>query len=335
MSVQYQDYYQVLGVKRDADAKQIKAAYRKLARKWHPDLHSGKKKEEAEEKFKQINEAYEVLSDAGKRAKYDRLGSNWRAGEQFYPPPGSEGFYTYTATDFEPSDPGGFSSFFDALFGEARRGRQQKNNFGHYYTQPRPGEDVESQVDISLEEALHGGSRSFSISTASTCPECSGRGLKDQGFCTRCGGTGSVPERKTLQVHIPAGVYPGSRIRLKGQGGEGINGGPRGDLHLKVNIMPHPVFKLLDSDVESELIIRPEQAVLGDKMPVPTLEGSVTMTVPAGSRNGQRMRIRGKGMPRKDGQRGDQYVRLKIDIPGQMSEEERDLYKQLQEIRKR
>ena len=336
MSVQYQDYYQVLGVERNADPKQIKAAYRKLARKWHPDLHTGKKKDEAEEKFKQINEAYEVLSDPDKRAKYDRLGSNWRAGDQFTPPPGSDGFYTYTSTDFDPSDLGGFSSFFDVLFGGRQRGRQSQTDFGsYYYDRPRRGEDVESQVDITLEEALHGGARSFAISSASACPECHGQGFKDQGFCQRCGGTGSIPERKTLQVNIPAGVYQGSRIRLKGQGGEGFNGGPRGDLHLKVNILPHPLFKLQESDIESELTVTPEQAVLGDKMPVPTLEGSITMTVPPGSHNGQRMRIKGKGLPRKDGTRGDQYVRIKIDIPRNLSEAERDLYRQLQEIRKR
>lgn len=335
MAVQYQDYYQVLGVDRGADAKKIKAAYRKLARKWHPDLHSGKKKEEAEEKFKQINEAYEVLSDADKRAKYDRLGSNWRAGEQFTPPPGSEGFYTYTTSDFDPADLGGFSSFFDVLFGESRPGRQQSTGFDHYYTRARPGEDVESQVDISLEEALHGGARSFVVSSSSACPECQGQGFKEGGFCPSCGGTGSIPASKTLQVSIPPGVYQGSRIRLKGQGGQGINGGPPGDLHLKVNILPHPVFKLIESDIETELILRPEQAVLGDKIVVPTLTGSVAMKVPEGSRSGQRMRLKGKGMPKKDGGRGDQYVRLKIDIPSRISDEEKDLYRQLREIQKR
>jgi curved DNA-binding protein len=334
MAVQYQDYYQILGVERDADAKQIKAAYRKLARKWHPDLHAGKKKEEAEEKFKQINEAYEVLSDPEKRAKYDRLGSNWRAGDQFTPPPGSEAFYTYT-TDFDPADLGGFSSFFEVLFGGARRNRQARSDFGAFYDRPMRGEDVESQIDITLEEALHGGTRTFTISSASTCPECRGQGFTEQGFCPGCGGTGSVPERKTLQVNIPAGVYQGSRIRLKGQGGAGINGGPRGDLHLKVNILPHPLFKLQESDVETELTITPEQAVLGDKVSVPTLEGNITMTVPAGSHNGRRMRIKGKGLPKKDGTRGDQYVRIKIDIPRDLSDEERELYRRLQEIRKR
>ncbi len=335
MAVKYQDYYQTLGVGRDADPKQVKAAYRKLARKWHPDLHSGKKKEEAEERFKQINEAYEVLSDEDKRAKYDRLGSNWRAGEQFTPPPGSEGFYTYTTADFDPTDLGGFSSFFDVLFGEARRGRPSGAAYAQYHTQPRPGEDVESQVDITLEEALHGGSRSFVLSAASTCPECQGGGFKEQGFCTRCGGTGSLPEQKTLQVNIPAGVYPGSRIRLRGQGGRGINGGPPGDLHLKVNILPHPVFRLIENDVETEVTIHPEQAVLGDKVAVPTLEGQIIMTVPPGSRSGQRMRVKGKGMLKKDGQRGDQYVSLRIDLPAQISEEEKDLYRQLQAMRKR
>lgn len=336
MAVSFRDYYEVLGVKRDADAKQIKAAYRKLARKWHPDLHTGKKKEEAEEKFKQINEAYEVLSDPDKRGKYDRLGSNWRAGDSFTPPPDMDGFRYYTTSNIDPGDLGGFSDFFETLFGRGvKTGQRAGGSYNGFYERPLRGQDIESQIDLTIEESYRGGTRSLSLSANSVCPDCQGSGVINQGFCSRCGGTGSIPERKTLEVKIPAGVYEGSRIRLKGQGGEGANGGSRGDLHLKVHILPHPLFKLKGSDVESEISIRPEQAVLGDKVAVSTLDGPVNMTVPAGSHNGKRMRLKGKGMPLKDGARADQYVRLVIDIPAELSEEEKELYNRLKEIGKK
>lgn len=334
MAVHYQDYYKLLGVERDADAKKIKAAYRKLARKWHPDLHTGQDKVEAEEKFKQINEAHEVLSDPEKRSKYDRLGSNWRAGEQFTPPPDTDGVYYYSTSDFAPGDMGGFSDFFASLFGGAgKKSGFQGADFGGGYGRPIRGEDMESRIDLSLEEAYHGGVRSFSVSTASVCPDCHGQGLQGRGFCPRCGGTGSLPEQKSLQVKIPAGIYEGSRIRLKGQGGQGMGGGPRGDLHLKVHILPHPTYKVNGHDLEAEIDILPDQAVLGDRISVPTLDGSITMTVPPGTHNGQRLRVKGKGMPTKANQHGDLFVKLKIDIPKKLTEEERELYGRIRDIR--
>jgi curved DNA-binding protein len=332
MAVEYQDYYKILGVKREVSEKEIKSAYRKLARKWHPDLHTGKKKAEAEEKIKKINEAYEVLSDPDKREKYDRLGNSWRAGENFQAPPDMDGVYFYTNSDFDIGDLGGFSDFFSTLFGGSQTGRERKSDV---YSTPVPGQDIESDIELTLEEAYKGVTRAVRLSLSSICPDCHGRGMINRNFCSRCGGTGSIPEEKSLEVKIPAGIYEGNRIRLKGQGGEGIAGGQKGDLYLKVHLLPHPVFAVKGRDIENEIILRPEQAVIGDKIIVPTLDNNVKMTVPPLSRSGQKLRLKGKGLPLKEGGRGDQYVRLKIDIPANLSEEEKKLYHRLKEIREK
>lgn len=327
MGVSYQDYYETLGLNRSATEKDIKSAYRKQARKWHPDLHSGSEKEMAEEKFKQINEAYEVLSDPEKRAKYDRLGANWRDGQEFSPPPDMDGFGFYSAT----GDNSGFSDFFETLFGGGdpfRRAGRKARRAG-----PVPGQDVETDIEVTLEEAYHGAERTLRLSMRETCPACEGSGIHGSTFCTRCGGTGSLTESKSLTVKIPAGVHDGSRIRLKGQGGVGENGGSRGDLYLKIRLAPHPVFKVYGSDLETELTLRPEQALLGDRVSVPTLDGTVSMTVPGGTHSGRRLRLKGKGLPHKDG-RGDEYVRVRIDIPDYLTEQEKQLYGQLAALRK-
>ncbi len=332
MGVAFQDYYKILGVGRNATDKEIKAAYRNLARKWHPDLHSGKDKQEAEEKFKQINEAYEVLSDPEKRAKYDRLGANWRDGQGFQPPPdfgdfGDFKFYTGTPG----GGAGGFSEFFEMFFGSGspfgRAGRATRAGG------PVRGEDVEAELELTLEEAYRGGEKSLQLTSREICPACGGVGFDSDSFCRRCGGTGSNSTVKNLTVKIPPGVREGSRIRLKGQGGEGLAGGPRGDLYLKVRLLPHPVYRVNGSDLETEIVLRPEQAVLGDRVPVPTLDGPVTMKVPAGIRAGKRLRLRGKGLPTKDG-RGDEYVRVVIDIPENITREEEELYRRLAALRK-
>lgn len=328
MSVTYQDYYEILGIDRKADEKEIKTAYRKLARKWHPDLHSGKEKEAAEEKFKKINEAYEVLSDPEKRAKYDHLGNNWHNGQDFRPPPDMDGFHYYSNTG--EAGMGGFSDFFETLFG----GR----GFGHTagrtnHSRPVRGQNVETELEITLEEAFHGAEKSLQFTTREPCNVCGGSGYDRNSFCGRCGGTGEVTAAKSLAVKIPSGVHEGSRIRLKGQGGEGHYGGPKGDLYLVIRIKPHPIFKVAEADVENELVLRPEQAVLGDSVEVKTLDGYVTMKVPPGIHAGKRMRLKGKGLSYK-GVRGDQYVRISIDIPAKITEEEEQLYRQLAALKK-
>ncbi|MFZ5650184.1 MAG: DnaJ C-terminal domain-containing protein [Bacillota bacterium] len=325
MSVKFQDYYEILGVSRNASEKEIKAAYRKLARRWHPDLHTDKDKAGAEEKFKQINEAYEVLSDHEKRSKYDRLGSNWRTGDNFQPPPDMEGFHFYTG-----GGAGGFSDFFTTLFGGAGpftgAGRTVRRG-------PVRGRDMESGLDLSLEEAYSGGEKSIQLSAREICPQCGGDGCQYDDFCRQCGGTGVKSSIKNLTVKIPPGVRDGSRIRLKGQGGEGLNGGARGDLYLKVRFLPHPLFRVDGADLETDIVLWPDQAVLGDQVTVPTLDGPVEMKVPPFTGAGRRLRLRGKGLSAGDGH-GDLYVRVKIDIPANISAREEELYRQMAGLRK-
>ncbi len=350
MTVKFQDYYEILGVDRNASEKEIKSAYRKLARKWHPDLHPPGEKEKAEEQFKKINEAYEVLKDPEKRKQYDQLGSNWKQGQDFSgfqqgrPDMGGVRFYSsgdFSGGGFEDIFEGGFSDFFRMFFGEGAAagggGRGGRSGFTGQGSRQRGqvrGEDVESEIELSLEEAFQGVTRSIRVSGSAVCANCGGTGTAGQGFCAQCGGTGATPEEKTLEVRVPAGVKEGSRIRLKGQGGAGLGQGQKGDLYLKVRLRPHPVFKLKGEDIESEAIIRPDQAVFGDKIPVKTLEGEVNLTIPPNSRSGRKLRLRNKGFPKKGGGRGDQYIRLVIDTPSDMSEEEKNLYRQLHELRK-
>ncbi len=334
MSVKFQDYYELLEVERNASEKEIKSAYRKLARKWHPDLHPAAEKKQAEEQFKRINEAYEVLKDPDKRARYDRLGSRWKDGQDFQAPPDMDGVRFYTSGGgFEGNFDGGFSDFFNAFFGGQAPGSGARSSRGPQRRSTR-GEDLESEIDLSMEEAFQGATRSLRVGGSAACPGCGGTGHKDQGFCPQCGGTGTVPEDRTLDVKIPAGVREGSRIRLKGQGGGGSSGGTKGDLYLKVKLRPHPLFKLKENDVEVETTIRPDQAVFGDRIPVKTLDGQVNVKVPPGSRSGSRLRLKGKGFIDKNNNRGDQYVRLMIDLPTDLSEEEKELYKKLHELRK-
>jgi curved DNA-binding protein len=324
MSVKFQDYYSLLGVKRDATEKEIKAAYRKQARKWHPDLHPGKAKEEAEQRFKQINEANTVLMDPDKRSRYDRLGSRWQEGEAVPPPTDRGG--ARQSRGFE----GGFSDFFNTFFGDEINRSSQG---GRAVERPVKGGDLESEIELSLEEAYHGATRSIRLSGASVCPKCAGTGVTDRNFCQQCGGTGSVTEERTLTVRVPAGIREGSRIRLRDQGIKGLGGAASGDLLLKVSLQTHPVYRVKGDDVEIEVVIRPEQALLGDKISVPTLDGDVSVRVPPDSHAGNRLRLRGKGLPMKNGARGSQYVRLIIDVPAKLSEEEVALYKRLHELR--
>lgn len=341
MSVQFQDYYEILGLKRDATEKEIKSAYRRLARKWHPDLHPEHTKKEAAEQFKRVNEAYEVLKDPEKRSRYDRLGRNWQHGQDFQAPPDMEGVRFYTSTggfgagDFgEGFGGGGFSDFFEMLFGGRRPGAAAgRGGGGGFRAAAVRGQDVESDIELTLEEACRGVSRSLRVAGSAVCPGCGGAGVGGQSFCPRCGGTGGIATEKTLEVKIPPGVQEGSRIRLKGQGGEGLGGAPRGDLFLKVRLLPHPHFRLQGRDIESEVILRPDQAALGDRVSVPTLDGPVTVTVPAESGCGRKLRLKGKGFPHPKQGRGDQYVRVVIDLPSPLTAEERELYRRLKELR--
>jgi DnaJ-class molecular chaperone len=327
------DYYEVLGIKRGASDDEIKKAYRKLARKFHPDLNPGDKA--AEEQFKHLQEAYDVLSEAENRKLYDQYGENWRAVKAGagVPPPGWEGAQRtsggappggFDFGDFDFGSFGGAGGFdFGDLFGRAgpsARGRRSNR-----------GQDVEAQLELSLEEAHRGGRRTLQLQTAETCPTCYGAGVKDSKPCPTCGGAGQVLKPKTIEVNIPAGVRDGSTIRLAGQGGAAVNGAQPGDLYLHIRLRPHPVFTVRGDDLEVELPIAPWEAVLGAKVEAPTIDGKVELTVPPGAQNGQRLRLRGQGLNKRKGGRGDEYVRLKIVVPKEVNAEERRLFEELKQ----
>jgi DnaJ-class molecular chaperone len=327
MAVKFKDYYDVLGVDRNAKEEDVKQAYRKLARQHHPDVNPGDKS--AEDRFKDINEAYEVLSDADKRRKYDQLGSNWRAGSDFTPPPGSRngnadfGDYGEFFTGGGRGGAADFSDFFESMFGR-RGGARAGAGFR------MGGRDIEAEIMLTLEEAHHGGTRTIKFQATDTCPDCKGTGSKDGKTCPTCRGSGIVRRQRTLDIKIPPGVREGSVIRLAGQGEAGPNGEAPGDLLLHIRIEPDPVFTVVGQDhVEIELPITPWEAALGKKVTVPTLDGPVEMTIPAGAQTGQRLRLRGKGLKRRDGGRGDQYVRLKIVMPPKLTAEEKELFAKL------
>ena len=318
MGVKFKDYYEVLGASRDATQKAIKDAYRKLARQYHPDLQqTPAKKKAAEEKFKEINEAYEVLGDPEKRKKYNRLGSRWKDGMEFTPPPrsGQSGGLTWAGGE---SAPGGFSDFFEALFGGRggpfAGGRAPWGTEERVHRGPERGSDLEAELELSLEELAQGGTRRVTL----TARDHAGR-LRP----------------KELDIALPKGLRAGERIRLKDQGATNGHAARPGDLYLKIRLRPHPVYSLFEDspdDLQMDLPLLPWEAVLGTEVTVPTLEGPVSMRIPAGSQGGQRLRLRGKGLPRRDDTRGDLYVRPVLVAPKSIGPRERELYKELAKL---
>jgi curved DNA-binding protein len=312
MAAQYKDYYQTLGVPRTATADELKKSFRKLAREFHPDVAKDKKK--AEEKFKEINEAYEVLSDADKRKKYDELGANWKQGAEFRPPPGAENFgggRNYRTTgqggngvEFE-FDGTGFSDFFEQMFGGARRGAGgfgRGANLGGQEFAER-GNDIEGDIMVSLEEAARGSVREVSVR------HNVGRSIKTE----------------THQVKIPAGVTEGQRLRLLGKGEHGSGGGAAGDLYLRVRLAKHPDFDVEDRNLIHETELAPWEAALGAEISVPTLTGPVKIKIAPGTQSGQKLRVRGRGL----GASGDLIVVTKIVVPVKLSDAEKKLWEQL------
>jgi DnaJ-class molecular chaperone len=333
MAVAYKDYYEILQVPRTATADEIKKSYRKLARKYHPDLNPGDTDSSA--KFRDVQEAYEVLSDEDKRRRFDRLGADWKGGDQFRPPPDWQGESVDLGgfEDFGSANGthgfGGFSDFFETLF-RGQRGSRGGNGFRGGEAFRMRGRDLEAEAPITLEEAHRGTHRSLSLELEELCPDCSGTGTKDGQPCRACRGRGRRPGRKTLEVKIPAGVRDGAVLRLAGQGEPGSGGGPPGDVLIHVRIEPHSRFKIEGVDnLVVELPVAPWEAVLGASVPVDTLDGRVELTIPGGSQTGRRLRLRGQGMRRRDGGRGDLYVRLKVVVPTNPSPDERRLFQEL------
>ncbi len=359
-----EDYYDILGVSRDASQEEIKKAYRRLAREYHPDANPDDP--QAEEKFKRVNKAYRVLSDPDKRAQYDQFGhtaDDFQAGQgDFGDFSGFRGF----------EDMGGFEDIFDTIFGGARRGRRERRD------RPRKGRDLQTTIEIEFQEAFDGTVKTLRIPRRESCPTCGGSGAKpgtsprtcpdcngtgevrsrrSTAFgqfvsvqtCRRCGGKGEIidevcPEcrgrghvrrRREIEIDVPAGVKDGTRLRMPGEGEPGENGGRPGDLYVQVRVRPHEVFEREGDDLKMSKKIGVAQAALGTEVEVPTPEGEeVTLEVPAGTQDGKILRLRGKGMPRVRGRgRGDLNVQVKVKIPEKLSKEEKELFAKLAEIR--
>ncbi|GCE26209.1 chaperone protein DnaJ [Dictyobacter alpinus] len=332
----YKDYYKILGVARGASSDDIKKAFRKLARKYHPDVNPGDKK--AEEKFKEINEAYEVLSDAEKRKRYDTLGPNWQ--EQFGPNPAGRRTYSYgggarSPFDFDAGGASGFSDFFEALFGRSNgsAGARTAGMGGGMRDdlRRRAGDSIEQPVEVSMQEAYMGGSRTFNIQSTEICATCRGTGEVNNKTCPTCSGQGQIPKSKRLQVKIPAGVDNGSKIRVAGEGQPGIGGGPRGDLYLVISVKPDPTFERRGDDLHVDVNVELVKAMLGGEVAVPAPDGrKFLLTIPSETQNDRQFRLTGKGMPRLRGEgSGNLYAHVKVVLPMQLSDKERELFEQL------
>ncbi len=355
--MKYKDYYEILGVKRDETQANIKSAYRKLARKYHPDVN---KEKGAAEKFKDINEAYEVLGDPQKRARYDQLGSSWQQGADFTPPPGFEGFdfsnFSRSNAQFSGSA-GGFSDFFSAIFGDlmgaaggskTSQGRYQEFNFGNtgnmggdfsqFYTNNRNANntrpkantknlDITKEIVLNVNDLIKTPTKTVTIVDYEPCRYC-GTHSKNT-FCSHCSGTGIEKITKNLSVKIPKYVKEGQKIRLKNEG-KSDEYGQKGDLYLTVRIKD-PNYKVVGDDLEKEIEILPSQAALGAKKEITTIDGKINITIPKNTDSGKVLRLKGLGLPKKDGTLGNLNIRIKIVLPKELSPKMLELYEKLQE----
>ncbi len=332
MPVEFKDYYQSLGVARTATADEIRKAFRALARQYHPDVAKDKNKKRAEEKFKEINEAYEVLGDPEKRKKYDELGSGWKDGGSRRQP-GGQPYRTYNWRAGEEGGPEGFefggtgfSDFFEQFFG-GRGGAGHRGGFDG--AQAGPGQDVEAVLMVTLEEAMRGGVRPITLRRNTRCPRCNGTGVEGRRVCSQCAGGGQVSTTQDYKVKIPAGVRDGQRLRLAGQGEPGLGGGAAGDLYLRVRMAGHPDFRVEGGDLYYDLDLAPWEAALGAQISVPALEGPLNIKIPPATQNGQRLRLRGRGLPAPANERGDLYVVARIHMPKEIGDREKALWEQL------
>jgi len=302
--MEYKDYYKTLGVEKNANAEEIKKQYRRLARKYHPDVSSEKN---AEENFKEVKEAYEVLKDSKKRAAYDQMGSQWQSGESFTPPPNWD-FRQSAGAREEQFDAGDFSEFFENLFGQRAPGGGRAR--GHAAHSQR-GQDEHTKINLSLEEAFTGTERTLQLQEPELNPS-----------------TGQIQlKTRSLKVKIPAGVTEGQHIRLGKQGSKGINGGSNGDLYLEIHLVDHPFYIVKNQDIYLNLPVTPWEAALGSKIETPTLGGKVGLSIPAGSQTGTKLRLKGRGLPGHPA--GDQYVILSIYIPEPKTESQKEIYKKM------
>jgi molecular chaperone DnaJ len=330
------DYYSILGVSRNASEKEIKQAFRRLARKHHPDVNPGDK--DAEARFKQVSEAYEVLSDKEKRKKYDQFGDQWQYADQFAKAGGRGA--PFRGFDFGDIFGGGktYSYSFsgggeglDSLLDELLRGGRA----GTYTRRTRPmrGRDIEHSVEITLEEAFSGTSRLLSLQAEEPCATCHGSGRIQNALCSVCQGRGTKSRTKRLEVKIPAGVKTGSRVRIAGKGGEGY-GGAKGDLYLVITIKPHPLFERQGDDLYVSVDVPLTTAVLGGEVKVPTLKGKLALKIPLETQNGRIFRLTGQGMPHLGkATHGDLKARVNVLLPTNLSPEEKELFQKLSQLR--
>lgn len=327
--MKFQDYYDVLGLSREADAAAIKKAYRKLAMKWHPDRHKGKEQDAAEAEFKRVSEAYEVLSDPEKRAKYDRFGENWQQGQDFEPDPNQR---TMTPEEFEAAfgGGGGFSDFFKEMFG----GQYQQDFGGSFKGKPHGryayrGGDVRAELHLTIGDALRGGKRSFQVPAQVACPTCGGTGAVQSHVCPTCVGVGIVHANKEIELKIPTGIRDGLELRLKGLGEAGASGSEPGDLFLTLRLDDDSTYSLTNGNLEIRATITPWLAELGGKLDVRTAKGEVTLTVPPGTRNHKRLRLAHQGFPSAGGGETDAFVHIELDLPAHLTSEQRTLLEKL------
>lgn len=339
--MEYKDYYEILGVKRDATDAEIKSAYRKLARKFHPDVNKTK---EAEGKFKDINEAYEVLGDKQKRQRYDSLGANWQGGQSYTPPPGFENFgfgggQGYQSFNFNGQNMGGFSDFFSSLFGDMMSGGAQGMNFGgfdfggaqqagrtHQRRQEPPSEDLDvtKTLNITAKDIFSKEAISVKYNNMERCTQCQGGG-----YCSNCGGTGIKTEQKSIKVKLPPEIKEGKKIRIKGEGQTDAYG-RKGDLYLVIHFKDNE-YEIDGYDLTKEIEITPPEAVLGAKKEIETLHGKITIKIPPKTSSGQSLRLKELGLPKKGGY-GNLNAKIKIVIPKDISDKQIELYKKIAEM---
>ena len=320
------DYYSLLGVNREASEREIKQAYRRLARKYHPDVNPGDKSAEA--RFKQINEAYEVLSDKEKRQKYDQFGDQWQYADQFAQAGGNQTpFWNFSQAGgaqqfhFEEADLG---SLFGDLFRSGTRSRRVR---------PRRGQDIDYPVEVTLEEAYHGTKRTISLQSERPCSGCEGTGRIQNMPCSVCRGSGVVSDVKRLEVKIPTGVKNGSRVRIAGKGGQSYSGA-RGDLYLVISVKPHRLFERRGDNLYVEVAVPLTVAVLGGEVQVPTLKGKLALKIPPETQNGRAFRLAGQGMPHLgNSSRGDLLTKVNVILPTNLSPQEKELFKQFSQLR--
>lgn len=320
--MKYKDYYAILGISKNAGEQEIKSAFRKLARKFHPDVN---KAPDAVQKFKDLNEANEVLSDPEKRQRYDSLGSGWNQGSEFTPPPGHDFGQGGFSQGF-----GGFSDFFESIFGDLRQHQTQGYSSRRANQAPASENlDITQEIYLDLEDLMHNNMKAVRVSYLDKCPHCAGR----KSNCYNCGGSGISSTSKVLNVKIPEKIKEGSKIRLANEG-KSDSYGRKGNLYLIIKYKNHPHFKADGSDISSELEIQAPEAVLGILTQVETLHGMVKVSIPAGTQSGKSLRLRGLGLPKKSGSFGDHIVKIRINVPSNPSQNEKELYQKLFDLSK-